>query len=187
MGALKPQLLQPTHPKLAILGNMKGFISSILLVASATQSTYCAPSDSSSDTRGFFGGQRPVGGYRPVGGTVGGFNTGVSRGLVGGVIPVVGGVSPPIINPPSVGGGVIPPSGSVCQFWCNRGGQYVCCENSQQAHPGRCPVPRPQCPPVRSGFQGPQSCNLDIDCPYQNKCCYDTCLRERVCKPALYY
>merc|ERR1719320_1867407 len=156
---------------------MNAFISTILLVALTAQSALSAPSDSSSNTRGFFGGQRPVGG----------FNTGVTGGLVGGGRPVIGAVSPPIINPPTIGGGVIPSSGSVCQFWCTRGGRYVCCENSQQAHPGRCPVPRPQCPPVRSGFQGPQSCNLDIDCPYQNKCCYDTCLRERVCKPALYY
>merc|ERR1712179_716213 len=104
----------------------------------------------------------------------------------GGVVPAsaVGGGVVPVS---AVGGGVVPASGSVCQFWCNRGGRYVCCENSQQAHPGRCPIPRPQCPPVRAGFQGPQSCNLDIDCPFQNKCCYDTCLNDRVCKPALYY
>ena len=106
----------------------------MLMVASATQGAFAAPSDSSSNTRGFFGGQRPpvVGGYRPVGGAVGGFNTGVTGGLVGGGRPVIGAVSPPIINPPTIGGGVIPSSGSVCQFWCNRGGQYVCCENSQQ-------------------------------------------------------
>merc|ERR1739842_146368 len=114
----------------------------------------------------------------------GGVNPGIGGANhgIGGVNPNVGAVSPPIL-----GGGIVPASVSVCQFWCNRGGQYVCCENSQQAHPGRCPVPRPQCPPVRLGLgQGPQTCNLDIDCPIQNKCCYDTCLKDRVCKPVLY-
>ncbi|CAL4178572.1 unnamed protein product [Meganyctiphanes norvegica] len=185
---------------------MKAFISTILLVASASQGTIAAPSDSTdTNTRGFFGANRPVGGYNAgvntgfggvntVGGGVnpgfGGVNPGfggVNQGF-GGVNPGFGGVNPGFggVNP-GVGGGVVPASGSVCQFWCNRGGKYVCCENSQQAHPGRCPVPRPQCPPVRSGFQGPQSCNLDIDCPFQNKCCYDTCLNDRVCKPAQYY
>ncbi|CAL4114889.1 unnamed protein product, partial [Meganyctiphanes norvegica] len=159
---IKPNTTNSSHP--TILSNMKLFISTILLVALTTQGTYSAPSDDS--TRGFFGGNN-FGGVNPVGG---GFN------------PVIGSVSPPV-----VGGGIIPPSGSVCQFFCNRGGKYVCCENSQQAHPGQCPIPRQQCPPTRSGFRGPQPCNLDIDCSYQNKCCYDTCLRERVCKPALYH
>ncbi|CAL4251075.1 unnamed protein product [Meganyctiphanes norvegica] len=181
---------------------MKAFISTVLLVAIASQDTRAAPSDttdSKANSRGFFGGNRPLGGYNAGvgGGLVGGVNTGFGgvNPSFGGVNPGFGGVNPGFggVNPgfgglnPSVGGGVDPPSGRVCQFWCNRGGQYVCCENSQQAHPGRCPVPRPQCPPVRSGFQGPQSCNLDIDCPFQNKCCYDTCLNDRVCKPALYY
>merc|ERR1712179_108141 len=162
------------------------------LVASASQGARAAPSEGTeANSRGFF--NRPVGGYNAgvTGGLVGGVNPGFGgvNPVVGGAYPVLGGVSPVIggVSPPVVGGGVVPASGSVCQFWCNRGGRYVCCENSQQAHPGRCPVPRPQCPPVRAGFQGPQSCNLDIDCPFQNKCCYDTCLNDRVCKPALYY
>merc|ERR1739842_295009 len=152
------------------LSNMKAFISTVLLVALATQSARAAPSDTSGTNTRFFNINRPVGGYN-----------GVNSGF-GGVNPNVGGVSPPI-----VGVGIVPVSGSGCQFGCKRGGQYVCCENSQQAHPGLCPVPRPQCPPVRFGLgQGPQACNLDIDCPFQNKCCYDTCLNDRVCKPALY-
>merc|ERR1719320_2316665 len=100
---------------------MNTFMCTILLLALASRRGLAAPSDSSSDTRGFFGGQRPpvVGGYRPVGGPVGGFNTGVTGGLVGGGRPVIGAVIPPIINPPTIGGGLIPSSGSVCQFWCN--------------------------------------------------------------------
>merc|ERR1712121_344147 len=164
--------------------NMKAFISTVLLlVASASQGPVRAAPSEGTDTnsRGFFN--------RPGGDTVGGYNAGLSAGIVGGVNAGFGGVNPVVggVSPSVLGGGVVPASGSVCQFWCNRGGRYVCCENSQQAHPGRCPIPRPQCPPVRAGFQGPQPCNLDIDCPFQNKCCYDTCLNDRVCKPALYF
>merc|ERR1712198_92464 len=157
--------------KSSIIINMKSFICTILLVAATTHS---APSSSDSSNTRFFGGNRPVGG----------FNTGISGGLVGGGNHVIGGVSPPIVGPgPVVGPGG---PGSVCSFFCRRGGRYVCCENSQQANPGSCPIPRPQCPPVRSGFGGPQPCNLDIDCPTLNKCCHDTCLGERVCKAAIY-
>merc|ERR1712179_796124 len=105
--------------------NMKAFISTVfLLVASATQGpASAAPSEANS--RGFFN--------RPVGGAVGGYNAGVTGGLVGGVNTGFGGVNPVVggVNP-VIGGGVVPASGSVCQFWCNRGGRYVCCENSQQ-------------------------------------------------------
>merc|ERR1739840_12750 len=176
---LHPTLI--TDTQVLGLSNMKAFISTVLLVALVSQGpTRAAPSDKSGSNTRFFNINHPVGGYNG-----GGLNTGfggANQGF-GGVNPNVGAVSPPIL-----GGGIVPASGSVCQFWCNRGGQYVCCENSQQAHPGGCPVPRPQCPPVRAGLgQGPQPCNLDIDCPFQNKCCYDTCLSDRVCKPALYY
>merc|ERR1712179_586467 len=127
----------PTQTQVTGLSNMKAFISTVLLlVASASQGSRAAPSEGTeTNTRGFF--NRPVGGY----------NAGVTGGLVGGVNPGFGGVNPVVggVSPPVVGGGVVPASGSVCQFWCNRGGRYVCCENSQQAHPGRCPVPRPQC------------------------------------------
>ncbi|CAL4232718.1 unnamed protein product, partial [Meganyctiphanes norvegica] len=126
---------------------MKAFISTVLLVTLASQGTRAAPSDSTdTNTRGFFGANRPVGGYNA--GVTGGFGGGVNTGF-GGVNTVGGGVNPGFggvnqgfggVNP-GVGGGVVPASGSVCQFWCNRGGKYVCCENSQQAHPGRCPVP----------------------------------------------
>ncbi|CAL4059412.1 unnamed protein product, partial [Meganyctiphanes norvegica] len=125
---------------------MKAFICTVLLVACA--SSRAAPSDataSKTNTRGFFGANRPVGGYNAgvSSGFVGGGNNGFGgvNSLVGGVNPGFGGVNPGFggVNT-GVGGGVVPASGSVCQFWCNRGGQYVCCENSQQAHPGRCPV-----------------------------------------------
>merc|ERR1739840_54900 len=112
--------------------NMKAFISTVLLVALVSQGpARAAPSDTSGSNTRFFNINRPGGGYNGVNSGFGGVNPGF-----GGVNPNVGAVSPPIL-----GGGIVPGSGSVCQFWCNRGGQYVCCENSQQAHPGRCPVP----------------------------------------------
>ncbi|XP_037772440.1 epsin-like [Penaeus monodon] len=50
-----------------------------------------------------------------------------------------------------------------------------------QFKPGRCPAVRPQCPNTR--FGGPQVCFNDFACTGSDKCCFDTCLRERVCKP----
>ncbi|XP_063602361.1 uncharacterized protein LOC134778461 [Penaeus indicus] len=53
--------------------------------------------------------------------------------------------------------------------------------NFNQFKPGRCPAVRPQCPNTR--FGGPQVCFNDFACAGSDKCCFDTCLRERVCKP----
>nr|XP_027229424.1 epsin-like [Penaeus vannamei]QOL09974.1 type VI crustin cruVI [Penaeus vannamei] len=50
-----------------------------------------------------------------------------------------------------------------------------------QFKPGRCPAVRPQCPNTR--FGRPQVCFNDFACAGSDKCCFDTCLGERVCKP----
>ncbi|XP_066986804.1 uncharacterized protein [Macrobrachium rosenbergii] len=47
--------------------------------------------------------------------------------------------------------------------------------------PGQCPPVRPQCP-VRQ-FVPPQPCVSDGYCPGSDKCCFDRCLEQRVCKP----
>ena len=46
---------------------------------------------------------------------------------------------------------------------------------------GFCPTVRPLCPPTRS-FGPPKSCFNDYSCRGIEKCCYDVCLRHRVCK-----
>nr|ACU25385.1 crustin 4 [Panulirus japonicus] len=122
------------------------------------------------DTR-FFGGG--------VGSVLGGVHGGV-HGVVPGVVP---GVSP----------GVVPGQSSSCRYWCRTPqGQAYCCENASRpsgpvgTKPGRCPPVRPNCPPVRTFGGPPQTCSNDYSCAGSDKCCYDTCLREHVCKPPQY-
>lgn len=63
-----------------------------------------------------------------------------------------------------------------CEFFCeNAFGDTVCCDK-----PGFCPAVRLECPRVTVP---PQVCVNDIDCPFDNKCCFDICLCQRVCKP----
>ncbi|KAK7075458.1 hypothetical protein SK128_022108 [Halocaridina rubra] len=78
-----------------------------------------------------------------------------------------------------------------CRYWCRTPqGQAYCCETNDQAQgpvgvkPGFCPPVRPQCPPVRS-FAPPQTCSNDYSCVNIDKCCFDTCLQEHVCKPPI--
>lgn len=80
-----------------------------------------------------------------------------------------------------------PPSS--CRFWCkNPQGQAYCCENAHQAETpvftkaGLCPPVRPSCPPTRS-FGPPNTCSNDGACGGVDKCCFDTCLQEHICKP----
>ncbi|XP_064120292.1 glycine, alanine and asparagine-rich protein-like [Macrobrachium nipponense] len=115
---------------------------------------------------GGFGG-RPLGGFggRPVGGVggrpFGGFGGGFQPGFGGGLSPGFGGgISP------GFGGGFGPGFGG------GFGG----------FKPGQCPPVRPACPPVRSHF-GPQPCNSDGNCSGVDKCCFDICLQQAVCKP----
>ncbi|KAK7078797.1 hypothetical protein SK128_013929 [Halocaridina rubra] len=49
---------------------------------------------------------------------------------------------------------------------------------------GQCPPVRPQCPPVRN-FAPPQTCFNDFQCSGIDKCCFDRCLEETICKPPI--
>merc|ERR1711972_721022 len=81
-------------------------------------------------------------------------------------------------------------SQSTCRYWCrNPQGQAYCCENNAQAPApvvgtkrGFCPPVRPSCPPTRFFGGPPRTCCNDGICPGVDKCCYDTCLSEHVCK-----
>ena len=111
-------------------------------------------------------------GKRPsfTSGINGGFNGGFNGGLIG------------------TGGYSSSASSSSCRYWCQTPQrQYYCCESSNQSlspvgqKPGKCPPIRPVCPPTRLG--PPKTCLNDYSCRGSDKCCFDTCLRQRVCKP----
>nr|ACV84092.1 crustin-like antimicrobial peptide [Penaeus indicus]ARS65735.1 crustin-like antimicrobial peptide [Penaeus indicus] len=86
---------------------------------------------------------------------------GVSGGVAGGgFVPGVPGH-----------GGIAP--GFECNYCRTRYG-YVCCK------PGRCPPVRDTCPGIRNR---PPICRQDTECFGSDKCCYDTCLNDTVCKP----
>nr|QOL09958.1 type IIa crustin cruIIa-4 [Penaeus vannamei] len=113
---------------------------------------------------GFHGGGGFLGGGFPGGGFPGG-------GFPGGGFPGVGGGFP-----------------SQCRYWCRTPeGQAYCCEGAQQPERpvgtkfGLCPPVRPTCPNTR--FGPPQTCSNDYNCAGSDKCCFDRCLGEHVCKP----
>ncbi|KAG7172931.1 putative crustin-like antimicrobial peptide 17 [Homarus americanus] len=79
-----------------------------------------------------------------------------------------------------------------CRYWCKTPENRVfCCEDERTAPDpvitkiGGCPPVRDVCPPVRV-FTGPQTCAHDGNCPGDDKCCFDRCLEETVCKPPNY-
>ncbi|XP_066986800.1 ATP-dependent RNA helicase glh-2-like isoform X1 [Macrobrachium rosenbergii] len=116
----------------------------------------------------------------------GGFS-GANHGFGGGINPGFGGGFGGGINP-GFGGGFGGVS-NTCRRWCRTPeGQAYCCETNNEpdtipfVKPGVCPPVRPQCPPVRS-FTPPQTCSNDSKCGGVDKCCYDRCLEEHVCKP----
>ncbi|CAL4070575.1 unnamed protein product, partial [Meganyctiphanes norvegica] len=111
-----------------------------------------------------------------------GFGGGLNPGFGGGLNPGFGGGLNPGFGGPATGG---------CRYWCRTPqGQSYCCENSNQStllpftKPGQCPPVRPSCPPTRFGGP-PRTCSNDSRCPGVDKCCFDTCLQEHVCKPPL--
>jgi len=183
---------------------MKAFISTVLLVASVSHGARAAPSDTSgSNTRGFF--NPPVGGYNAgvTGGLVGGVNTGFGgvNSVVGNVNPGFGGVNTGFggVNPgfggvnSAVGGGYgsSGSSSGSCRYWCRTPqGQAYCCEGGNEV--ASLPTVKPgQCPPVRPqcpptrNFRPPQQCSNDSRCPGAEKCCFDTCLQHHTCKPTI--
>ena len=124
---------------------------------------------------GTFPGVGVGGGFPGVGVGVGGGFPGIGVGVVGGV---------------GHGSGARP---ATCRYWCKTPeGQAYCCENVNQAEkpaiasqvvkPGLCPPVRPDCP-LRQFGGPPQTCSKDGDCASVDKCCFDRCLGEHVCKP----
>ncbi|KAK7069150.1 hypothetical protein SK128_007990 [Halocaridina rubra] len=139
-----------------------------------------------------------------VGGTQhsGGIGSGYGGGGLGGNIVPGGGIIPGgAIGGSIVAGDVIVPGGggyggssASCRYWCRTPeGQAYCCEGNNEpvaaypsVKPGRCPPVRPQCPPVR-GILPPISCSNDSKCPGAEKCCFDRCLEQHVCKYPVRY
>ncbi|XP_068230663.1 ATP-dependent RNA helicase glh-2-like [Palaemon carinicauda] len=133
------------------------------------------------------------GNKRFFGGLIQGFGGGLNQGF-GGVNSGFGGISGGHgggfggINP-GFGGGFGGGASQTCRRWCRTPeGQAYCCESNNEPEtlpfvkPGQCPPVRPQCPPVRS-FAPPQTCSNDSKCGGVDKCCFDRCLEEHVCKP----
>merc|ERR1712002_274288 len=145
------------HPASSEKDNMKGIqILFISCLAAAAFGEEAAGESSSSNTRA---------GGGSSGGGAAGFN------------PGIGGIRPP-------------PRPASCRYWCRTPqGQAYCCEDGARppsvvtVKPGRCPPVRPTCPPVRNFGGPPQTCSNDGSCAGYDKCCFDTCLQEHVCKP----
>ncbi|XP_076040381.1 uncharacterized protein LOC143024977 [Oratosquilla oratoria] len=79
--------------------------------------------------------------------------------------------------------------GAKCRYWCKTPeGQFYCCEGNNRptgpvaVKPGFCPPVRPVCPPVRTFDGPPVICSNDGSCGGADKCCFDRCLEEHVCK-----
>jgi len=95
-----------------------------------------------------------------------------------------------------------------CSYWCKtpEGSVYCCQEgasnpnapinsgggfggfghigsrdDARDVHPGNCPIVRRQCPNTRFGLP-PRKCAYDGACLKSEKCCFDRCLNEHVCK-----
>ncbi|XP_068230682.1 uncharacterized protein [Palaemon carinicauda] len=145
---------------------MKGL--QILFVCCLTAVAFAQDKNNGGNKR-FFGGlgQAFGGGNQGFGGDFGGHGGGF------------GGVNP------GFGGG----ASQTCRRWCRTPeGQAYCCESNNEpdtlpfVKPGQCPPVRPQCPPVRN-FAPPQTCSNDSKCGGVDKCCFDRCLEEHVCKP----
>nr|XP_027208056.1 uncharacterized protein LOC113801826 [Penaeus vannamei] len=93
------------------------------------------------------------------------------------------------------GGGFIGPGisngPSECRYWCKTPeDQAYCCETVDEPEtpvgtkPLNCPQVRPTCP----RFHGPPiTCSNDYKCGDLDKCCFDRCLGEHVCKPPSFF
>ncbi|XP_068244081.1 RNA-binding protein 12-like [Palaemon carinicauda] len=84
-----------------------------------------------------------------------------------------------------------PGASGTCKYWCRTPeGQAYCCDQGNNGgnfpivRRGYCPPVRPLCPPTRFGGP-PINCAHDNDCGNNSdKCCFDRCLEQHVCKPA---
>ncbi|XP_063611450.1 uncharacterized protein LOC134785097 [Penaeus indicus] len=84
---------------------------------------------------------------------------------------------------------------ATCRRWCRTPEDAVyCCEDKYEPEapvgtkPLDCPDVRDTCPPVRTlQEQGPVRCSSDFKCGGFDKCCFDRCLGEHVCKPPSFY
>merc|ERR1712002_87157 len=173
------------HPASSEKDNMKGIqILFISCLAAAAFGEEAAGESSSSNTRagGGSSGGGAAGNTRLFGGLGAGLLGGLAQGLTGGFNQ--GGFNP------GIGGIRPPPRPASCRYWCRTPqGQAYCCEDGARppsvvtVKPGRCPPVRPTCPPVRNFGGPPQTCSNDGSCAGYDKCCFDTCLQEHVCKP----
>ncbi|XP_063615201.1 uncharacterized protein LOC134788256 [Penaeus indicus] len=84
-------------------------------------------------------------------------------------------------------------SPSQCRYWCrNPENQVYCCENTFEPEgpvgtkPLNCPIVRPTCPFNVRGLR-PITCSNDYRCGGVDKCCFDRCLQEHVCKPPSFF
>ncbi|KAF2367912.1 WAP-type 'four-disulfide core' domain [Trinorchestia longiramus] len=198
-------LLQVSSNLLETWSNMAAFKTLFLVgLLVAAVSSQAGKKQTGSQTRGNFGGQPGF----PGGGFGGGFQQGGFQqgGFPGGGFPGAGGAFPggvqggfvqPTGHVGAVVGGISQPVGSSgCRYWCKTPeGQAYCCESSSQPakhpvaaivdKPGLCPPVRAVCP-LRSHIGAPQTCSKHGDCFNQDRCCFDRCLGEHVCKEPVY-
>ncbi|XP_053642539.1 uncharacterized protein [Cherax quadricarinatus] len=67
-----------------------------------------------------------------------------------------------------------------CDYWCRTDeGRVYCC-----GHVGKCLPQRRTCP----AFIDPElkTCTDDYFCEHGEKCCFDRCSGEHICRPGLY-
>ncbi|XP_042882158.1 glycine-rich cell wall structural protein-like [Penaeus japonicus] len=145
---------------------------------------------SGGSSRFFTGG---FGGFPGNGGFQGGFGGSPGFGGSGG-FPGVGGFG----GFPGAGGfgGLSPAAAqgpSQCRYWCKTPeNQAYCCETNLEPEgpvgtkPLGCPDVRPTCP-VGLRSQRPILCSNDYKCFGADKCCFDRCLEEHVCKPPSFF
>ncbi|XP_037772699.1 whey acidic protein-like, partial [Penaeus monodon] len=115
-----------------------------------------------------------------------GFNGG---GIHGGIHD--GGIHSGIHGGSAIIGSGISNGPSECRYWCKTPeGQAYCCETVHEPEtpvgtkPLNCPQVRPTCP----RFHGPpNTCSNDYKCAGLDKCCFDRCLGEHVCKPPSFF
>ncbi|XP_071538200.1 uncharacterized protein [Panulirus ornatus] len=115
-----------------------------------------------------------------------------AAGVFQGILTVATGSRPNHVGTPTSGVIIVQPqvSSNSCRYWCQTPEhQFYCCEHPiisttttfRPVRPGCCPRVRPHCPRIGP----PVTCTHDYSCPnFNDKCCFDRCLEQHVCKPA---